>query len=122
MDKLSELYDMLCVELEKITDKGELTAGSLEAVGEIVDILKDIEELGYSGDYRHDMSYRRSYARRGNARRDNMGRYSSERGYSRNYSMDPHELVDQLEDIMHSAPNEKSRMEIEKLITRLERM
>lgn len=118
MDKMTELYDILCDELEKITAKGELTAGSLDAVDKIVDIMKDIEEMGYSGDenmmgrsyrgsYRDGRSYNRgSYAQR----RDSRGRYSR------------HDIVEQLEDIADSAPNEKSRKEIERLITKMEQM
>ena len=112
MDKMTELYDILCDELEKITAKGELTAGSLDAVDKIVDIMKDIEEMGYSGDmmgrsyrgsYRDGRSYNR-YAQR------SRGRYSR------------HDIVEQLEDIADSAPNEKSRKEIERLIAKMEQM
>lgn len=138
MEKLYELYDMLCEELEELTEKGELTAGSLEVAEKITETMKNIGKIAdsdmYSGDYRHDMgsydgsyerggrSYERgrsgrSYARGGSyARRDSRGRYSREGGYSR------HDIVEQLEDIMHSAPNEKSRKEIERLIMKMEQM
>lgn len=113
MDKMTELYDILCDELEKITAKGELTAGSLDAVDKIVDIMKDIEEMGYSGDMM-GRSYRGSYR----GRSYNRGSYAQRsRGrYSR------HDIVEQLEDIADSAPNEKSRKEIERLITKMEQM
>ena len=115
MDKMTELYDILCDELEKITEKGELTAGSLDAVDKIIDIMKDMEEMGYSGDMMgrsygrsyddrmYDRSYRGSYAQR----RDSMGRYSRD------------EFKDRLEDVMHSAPNEKTRKELERLIMKM---
>lgn len=118
MDKMTDLYDILCDELEKITAKGELTAGSLDAVDKIVDIMKDMEEMGYSGDMMgrsygrsyddrmYDRSYRGSYAQR----RDSRGRYSRR------------DIVEQLEDIADSAPNEKSRKEIERLIMKMEQM
>lgn len=127
MEKLYELYDMLCEELEEVTNKGELSAGSLEVAEKITETMKNIGKIVdsdmYSGDYRHDMgsyngSYERggrSYARGGSyARRG--GRYSREGGYSR------HDIVEQLEDIMRSAPNEKSRKEIERLIMKMEQM
>lgn len=120
MDKMTELYAILCDELEKITAKGELTAGSLDAVDKIVDIMKDIEEMGYSGDenmmgrsYRgsyRGRSYRGSYDGSYAQRRDSRGRYSR------------HDIVEQLEDIADSAPNEKSRKEIERLIMKMEQM
>lgn len=115
MDKMTELYDILCDELEKITEKGELTAGSLDAVDKIIDIMKDMEEMGYSGDMMgrsygrsyddrmYDRSYRGSYAQR----RDSMGRYSRD------------EFKDRLEDVMRSAPNEKTRKELERLMMKM---
>ena len=103
MDKMTELYDILCDELEKITEKGELTAGSLDAVDKIVDIMKDMEDMGYSGMGRSYDMYNRSYARR----RDSMGRYSRD------------EFKDRLEDVMRSAPNEKTRKELERLMMRM---
>lgn len=74
------------------------------------------------GSYRG--SYEGSYARgngrgRGsNARRDSMGRYSSERGYSR----DPQEMADQLRDLMEDAPDETVRRDIERLLRKVEQM
>ena len=112
MDKMTELYDILCDELEKITAKGELTAGSLDAVDKIVDIMKDIEEMGYSGDTM-GRSYRGSYR---DARSYNRYAQRSRGRYSR------HDIVEQLEDIADSAPNEKSRKEIERLIAKMEQM
>ena len=131
MEKLYELYDMLCEELEEVTNKGELSAGSLEVAEKITETMKNIGKIVdsdmYSGDYRHDdgsyegRSYGRSYNRgmssRGSyARRDSRGRYSREGGYSR------HDIVEQLADVMNSAPNEKSRKEIERLMMKLEQM
>ena len=112
MDKMTELYDILCDELEKITAKGELTAGSLDAVDKIVDIMKDIEEMGYSGDMM-GRSYRGSYR---DGRSYNRYAQHSRGRYSR------HDIVEQLEDIADSAPNEKSRKEIERLIAKMEQM
>lgn len=72
-------------------------------------------------------SYRGSYDGRGgsyargrgsNARRDSMGRYSSERGYSR----DGMEMADQLRDLMEDAPDEAIRKDIERLLRKVEQM
>jgi hypothetical protein len=126
MAKMEELREMLCEELDKITKKGELSAGSLDVVDKLTHSIKSIdtiiamEEAGYSSD---DYSMRgNSYARgRGsNARRDSMGRYSSEnysmRGgrsgeRSRNYSYDDemNNLREQLEDMEHMAKDEESK-------------
>lgn len=66
----------------------------------------------YEGSY--DGSFARGRGR--NARRDSMGRYSREGGYSRAAD----ELVEQLEQMMEQAPNEKIKMEFEKLINKME--
>jgi hypothetical protein len=126
MAKMEELREMLCEELDKITKKGELSAGSLDVVDKLTHSIKSIdtiiamEDAGYSSD---DYTMRgNSYARgRGsNARRDSMGRYSSE-NYSmrggrsgergRNYSYDDemNNLREQLEDMERMAKDEESK-------------
>ena len=83
---------------------------------------------GQGGSYRGG-SYRGSYeggsyargngrGRGSNARRDSMGRYSSERGYSR----DPQEMAEQLRDLMEDAPDETVRRDIERLLRKVEQM
>lgn len=70
--------------------------------------------------YDDGMSYARGDGKgRGrNARRDSMGRYSSERGYSR----DGQEMADQLRDLMEDAPDESVRRDIERLLRKVEQM
>ena len=88
----------------------------------------DMPYNSYEGSYRNDggrsnrgsYNYNRdggSYARgRGrNAKRDSMGRYASESGYSRHGDM-----VDELREMMMDAPNEEIRREYEKVISRIE--
>ena len=61
------------------------------------------------------MSNGGSYARgRRNARRDSMGRYSGERGYSRN------DLADEMRELMEKAPDERTRQKIERMVAELE--
>lgn len=73
----------------------------------------------YRGSYEGGGSYARNGRGRGsNARRDSMGRYSSERGYSR----DPQEMADRLRDLMEDAPNENVRRDIERLMRTVEQM
>jgi len=62
------------------------------------------------------MSYARGRGR--NARRDSMGHYSSERGYSR----DAEDMAVQLRDLMEDAPDESVRRDIEKLLRKVEQM
>ena len=92
MKAMEELRDMLCEELENITEQGEITTGSLEIIDKLTHSIKSIdtimamEESGYSNDYRYsryDNSYNDRYSRRGSYRgrkRDSMGRYSRNDG------------------------------------------
>lgn len=133
MHAIYDLKDMLCKELEEYGKKGELSAGTLDIVDKLAHTIKNLDKIiecyedkEYSNaDYGMDMPYRgngytdgRSYARgrSGNARRDSMGRYSSG-GYSRNA-----DIVDQLRDLMNEAPDDRSRQEIQKLVTKMETM
>ena len=51
-----------------------------------------------------------SYARK----RDSMGRYSRERGYSRN------DLADKMRELMADAPDDRTRQEIQRMVEKLE--
>lgn len=142
MRKMEELKEMLCEELEKITKKGELSAGSLDVIDKLTHSIKSIdtiiamEEAGYSNDYYNDGN---SYARGGNMngnsnargrRRDSMGRYSRD-GYSREdeYSMrrggysrdnEMNNLKMDLHDMLENAKSEEERRMIRKWISQVE--
>lgn len=114
------------------------------AIKNLDKIIESYEDEGYSGDMMGNRmmggtayarrgrggSYRGSYAyndgmggsyargRTGNVRRDSMGRYSSERGYSR----DAADLADQLRDLMEDAPDETIRKDMERLLRKVEQM
>lgn len=134
MQDLYELKEMLCEELKKYGKKGDLTAGSLDVVDKLAHAVKNIDKIieayedeEYSGAYDYSMergdnrggSYRMggSYARgRGrNARRDSMGRYSGMDGYSRHEDM-----LGELRYLMQNAPDERTKMEFQKFITKME--
>lgn len=140
MHTLYELKDMLCEELEEYGKKGELTAGTLDVVDKLTHTIKNLDKIiekydeEYSGAYEGgsyenmggmNRSYRgrrsyvrgRSYARgRGsNARRDSMGRYSSE--YSGNEDM-----IMELRELMNEAPDERTRQEFQRFISKMEMM
>lgn len=149
MHGIYELKEMLCKELEDYGTKGELTAGSLEIVDKLAHAIKNLDRIieasEAEGDYsERGGSYRggnyaragqggggmggnrggqgRSYARQGrgrDARRDSMGRYSSERGYSREDGKE--QMIMQLEDLKQDAPNQQVMERIEDLISELER-
>ena len=127
MHKLYELKDMLCEELEEYGSKNKLDVGGLDIVDKLSHTIKNLDKIiekyedeGYSerGSYDDGMMYNRSYARR-----DNMGRYSREgrrsmrRGYSRDDGM-----IMELRELMKDAPDEKTRMEFERFISKIEGM
>ena len=70
---------------------------------------------GSYGMYPH-WNYGGSYARGRSARRDSMGRYSS-RGYSRDQ-----EMVSELHELMEQAPDERTRQEFQRFISKIEQM
>lgn len=138
---MHKLIEYVCEELkdlEKKADKsGGLTSSEIEYADKLAHLKKNLlkgeelydEMVDYSGNTRDDtaMSHRRdgghrdgSYARgRGSrANRDTMGRYSSEYGYSR----DAAEMASKLRDLMHDAPDESTRREIERLVEKVEQM
>lgn len=132
MHKLYELKETLCDELEGYANKGKLSAGDLEIVDKLSHTIKNLckiiekyEEDDYSGTY----SMKRNRYSRENGR---GGNYSNERGDSyamaRNrrsngrYSNDNDMMVMELRELMEDAPDEKTRMEFEKFIKKIEMM
>lgn len=123
MDAFYDLKDMLCQELEDLVQKGELSAGALDAVDKLTHSIKSLvtiiamEEGGYSNDGSYDGynggnggmnggSYNRGYSgRRG---RDSMGRYTSGRRYSRDEAKD--EVMRHLEKAMNGATGEQRKI------------
>lgn len=90
MEYMHKIKKMLCKELEEYASKNKLAMVDLEPVQLMTDIVKNIDKIemleqsndGYSETYPYYMGGS-SYAGRGrgrNARRDSMGRYSSEGG------------------------------------------
>lgn len=129
-DALYDLKELLCKQLEDYGKKGEMSAAILERVDMLAHAAKNLDKIieskemdesgEYSGrgrSYNDGMIYRdggRSMARgRGsNARRDSTGRYASD-GYSG-------DMMAHLHEIMEDAPDERTRQEIQRTITRLE--
>lgn len=93
MEYIHKIKKMLCKELEGFSNKEKLAGVELEMVWKLSDTIKNLEKImmlteeeeeGNSrnsyGSYDDDMSYRRGRGRY--AKRDSMGRYSREGGYS----------------------------------------
>lgn len=140
MDTYYQAKQMLKRELDDIIQKGELSAGSLETIDKLLNSIKnackitmyeEYKEDGYSyADSDMDMSnYSYARGRGSNARRDSMGRYSSEGGrrrggYSRTgYSYhdgEKEEKVEMLREMMQEAGSEEEKRALQKIIRRME--
>lgn len=139
MHMYEELKGMLCKELEEITRKGELTAGSLDTVDKLTHAIKSIDTIVAMEEYSDDYNYRgsydresdgmssarrrtydgRSYARGRNAKRDSMGRYSRG-GYSYDEAKD--DMINDLHELMQDTHDERTKQEFKKFINKLENM
>lgn len=135
MKELYELKEKLCNELKDYGNK-ELSAGSLSTIDSLAHTIKNLDKIievyeddGYSEYYPMGGSYAerggsynggggsyrgRSYAGRSYARRDSRGRYSNERGYSRDG------LADKMRELMDEAPDDRTRQEMRRMVEKLE--
>lgn len=143
MHKLMEYVCSEMEELERKADKdGKLSMAEMQYLDTLAHTKKNLlkaDEMWEESEYSEamdgrDTSYRRSYARdgrgtsyryddgtmamargrRGNVRRDSMGRYSRAEGTEM--------MVDELKDLMQDAPDEQTRMEFRKFIQKIEQM
>lgn len=139
MHEIYELKEMLCKELEEYGRKGEISTGTLEVVDKLAHTVKNLgkiiemgEEEGYSGNYAYERGGNRGggnrggsyvYARGGgrgrgtNARRDSMGRYSREYGYSRADEIE--DMVESIRSMMSELPQDVQR-DAQKFVEKLE--
>ena len=111
MKELHELRDKLCDELMEYGKK-DISSGDLSVIDTLTHSIKNLDKViedndnGYSGYYPYSYD-RGSYARGRNVRRDSMGRYSRT------------DLTDKLHDLMEDAPDERTKMEIKRLIDKM---
>ena len=117
MEKLYDLKEKLCMELDEIARKPEMSAGDLEAVHKLTDTIKNIDKICMlegeesGGEYGRDSSYanRGKHYVRGHysldsrgGRRDSRGRYSAGGGRS--------EMMNHLEAALDSAAEQDREM------------
>lgn len=140
MHELYELKEKLCQELEEYNSK-EMTAGSLEVIDKLAHTIKNLgkiiemyeESEGYSsrggmsyeggyGGRSYEGNYGGSYARGGRGGRggrtgaNQYGSYARG-GYSRNDGM-----IAELRELMMEAPDERSKKEFQRFISKMESM
>lgn len=132
MHKLTELKDKLTRELEDYADNGKFSEKDVEsikymtsAIDHLCNIIEDEEDEYSGGMMIHDEPMGR-YSRRGgmsyargrgaNARRDSRGRYSSR------YSGDTSMIIQELKELKEDAPDERTRLEFDRFIQKMESM
>ena len=102
MEYIEKIKKMLCKELDEYAMKSKLTGGDLDMIWKLTDTVKNLDKIemledegGYSetrgsrgrsymhgSSYDDDMMYSERRGRGRNAKRDSMGRYSSDGGSS----------------------------------------
>lgn len=134
MEYIEKIKKMLCKELDEYAMKQKLTGGDLDMIWKLTDTVKNLDKIemleddgGYSeargrgrsymhgSSYDDDMMYSERRGRGRNARRDSMGRYSSDmdddysermdRRYSRDDAKD--HMMNKLGEMMTSADEEQ---------------
>lgn len=140
---LTDICETLSEELAKTNEKlrkvnGSITAADIDYINKLTHAIKSVKTTkammdaegggsygmgsdggsSYEGSYDGDGSYARGRGR--GAKRDSMGRYSRdtrERGYSRGRDM-----VGELRELMEDAPDERTKMEFQRMISKMESM
>ena len=129
MKDLETLCDVLSEQLSDVTRKAKngISSGDLDIIDKLTHSLASVKKImafmededGYSGNWpdgSYRGMYRGSYGRGGSyaQKRDRMGRYSGERGYSRN------DLADKMRELMMNAPDDRTRQEMQRMVDKLE--
>lgn len=143
MEYIEKIKKMLCKELDEYAMKGKISGSDLDMIWKLTDTVKNLDKIemledggsydGYSEMREYPYMGGSSYARgRGRyAKRDSMGRYSSddrmaddyseariERRYSRDDAKD--HLMDKMGEMMTSA-NEEQREILKEAMRKIER-
>ena len=135
MEYMHELKDMLCEELEKVVQQGELTPGSLDVVQKLTHSLKSIEAIiAMEEEYSNEGSYANmgnAYYRGGSYRggsyaggsyRGGQSRAYSRRGYMRGRSRDDDasKMVEKLERMMEQTSDPSVKQAIQQAVESLD--
>ena len=121
MHKLQELKERLCNELSEYGERSKLDAQTLDIVDKLAHTVKNLDKIISEGGY--------SGAR---YRRDDMGRFVGDNGYSMNrdgyysgdnmhdgyYSRDMKNIKDELRDIMNSADGH-TKQSLQRIISQM---
>ena len=136
MEYIEKIKKLLCKELDEYAMKQKISGADLDMIWKLTDTVKNLDKIalleedseGYSearggrggrsymggSSYDDDMMYSERQGRGRNARRDRMGRYSSEDGISYDdYSMDDakdHLMRELCEKMEGASPKEREAL------------
>ena len=131
MHTYEDAKKMLHKELANIVNKGELSAGSLETIDKLLNAIKNAYKIEMYEEYTEGEYSQADGYSLANQKRDSRGRYSRDDGYSManrrrdsmgRYSRDSKMMVEELKELMHDAPDERTKMEFKKFIQKMEQM
>ena len=122
MDIMKDLEALCDILSEKISEKtrkirnGGMSDGDLETIDKLTHSLASVKKImafmedgdGYSGSWPMDGTYRTMYRGSYARKRDSMGRYSR------------NDLADKMREMMHEAPDDRTRQEMQRMIEKLE--
>jgi hypothetical protein len=132
MKYLHDLKDMLCEELEEYAGKGELSAGSLDVIHKMTDVVKNIDKILMLEEYDYEVESHGNhdganyhggkggrYTVHGeyggtSYKRDRYGRYSRDDGKGR--------MMVMVDELMGMASDENQRTAIRRMKEELERI
>ena len=132
--ELREMKDTIANEIAQANQEikkagGDLNTGDIEMIDKLTHAMKSLvttcamlenEDDGYSGDYMPMGPYYTKRGRDRNGYSGNYGGYSrNESRYSRNGYSRGGEWNDHLRQLMDEAPDEATRMEVKKLMDRM---
>lgn len=100
---MEKLKDMLCDELDKIAEKGNLNAGTLETVDKLTHALKSVETIMAMEDTGYSNGYPMYY--------DTRYRYSRDTG----------RVIDRLRHMLDDAATDREKTALKECIKQMER-
>lgn len=120
--KMENLKSMLCDELDRISDKGSVSAGDLEAAHKLTDTIKNIYKINMLEDVDSGYSERGYYDNDRSYARDSRGRYSHDGDGGRsNNGYSGHSMREHLDQMLREAPDDRTRETVRRFREELER-
>lgn len=117
---MHKLIDFLCDELEELERKadkeGKLSMAEVQYLDTLAHAKKNLMKAEEMSDDYSERGYSRDYMGGRSYARDRMGRYS------RRYSMAGDDMIAELHTLMESAPDEQTKREFKKFISKVEMM